>query len=102
MVELGDGGIVACGGYAHHGQAIELKHVYVDASARRRGIARRLVERAEREARSRGCRLVELWSDSRFEGAHRFYEGLGYERLPGRRLLGDLSDSAEYAFTKLL
>lgn len=96
------GEVVACGGYVGHDDAIELRHVYVDARARRRGIARLILELAEQEAEIRGCRRIELWNDTRFRNAHRFYESLGYERLPGRRLLHDLSHSIEYGFRKLL
>jgi GNAT superfamily N-acetyltransferase len=81
---------------------IELQKLYVARRARRGGIARHLVARAEREATHRGARRIELWSDSRFADAHRFYEALDYRPSGARRALGDLSATVELHFTKSL
>ena len=43
-----------------------------------------------------------LWSDTRFTGAHRLYERLGYRRLPESRTLGDVSNSVEHGYEKAL
>lgn len=95
-----EAGLVACGGYAVHGETVELKHLYVRHEARRQGLARDLCELIEREARDRGFQHIELWSDTRFADAHRFYRRLGYQQLPTERILHDLSDTTEYAFRK--
>ena len=48
------------------------------------GVGRILVEAAEAELARRGCGLVEVTSNLKRERAHRFYEGLGYERTSFR------------------
>ncbi len=55
---------------------LEISALWVDEAARRHGIGRRLVERAEREARLRGCRFVRL-ATSDYQ-APDFYKKLGY------------------------
>jgi predicted GNAT family N-acyltransferase/RimJ/RimL family protein N-acetyltransferase len=79
---------------------VELKSLYVAASARRRGLGVALVRLVEREARRRGAGVVELWSDTRFTDAHRLYERLGYQRTGRTRDLHDLSQTTEYHYAK--
>lgn len=79
-----------------------LKKLYVDPTVRRLGLGERLVALVELEATERGVTRIELWSDTRFEDAHRLYERLGYERLPRTRELGDLSETVEFCFVKPL
>lgn len=78
----------------------ELHKLYVDHAWRRRGLACRLLALAEERARVIGARVMELWTDTRFADAHRFYAGRGYRRLPATRTLDDLSCSTEYHFEK--
>jgi len=94
--------LVGCVGYARHGDAVELKKLYVAASERRTGLGGRLVDEVEAAARAHGARSVELWSDTRFETAHRFYERRGYLRTGATRPLHDASGTLEYHFTKAL
>ncbi len=47
--------------------------------ARGQGIGRTLIEAAEREFINRFCTYVEVISNLRYQGAHAFYEHLGYE-----------------------
>ncbi|MBL7497529.1 GNAT family N-acetyltransferase [Frankia sp. CNm7] len=79
---------------------VELKSLYVAATARRRGLGAALVRRVEREARRRGAGLVELWSDTRFTDAHRLYERLGYVATGQIRDLRDLSNTTEVRYTR--
>ena len=68
-------------------------------------IALRGSERAHNEVyrtRAQGARRLFFWSDTRFLGAHRFYEQLSYRRTGEERDLGDVSHSREYRFEKLL
>ena len=106
VVEDDDGQVVATCGWAPAGTpeepAIELKRLYVAPDRRRHGLGRWLVEQVEQVARERGSRVVELWSDTRFEDAHRLYERLGYEEQPETRDLDDPSDTTEYRFRKEL
>ncbi|WP_084702009.1 GNAT family N-acetyltransferase [Cryptosporangium arvum] len=78
----------------------ELKSLYVGAAARRHGLGEVLTSLVEDDALARGVRQLELWTDTRFADAHRFYARLGYTRLPGHRELHDLSDTVEYPFVK--
>jgi len=56
----------------------------VGASHRGRGIGRALMEAAERWAAEQGCVLIEVTSNQRRVDAHKFYEGLGYDRTSFR------------------
>jgi GNAT superfamily N-acetyltransferase len=56
----------------------------VDASVRGRGIGRALMAAAERWAADQGCVLIEVTSNQRRADAHKFYEGLDYERTSYR------------------
>lgn len=96
------------------GATVLLKKLYVDPTMRRRGLGRQLVETVEAEAVERGATRIELWTDTRFEDAHRLYLRLGYEQAvtpapngPGKpepetRELHDLSHTVEYRFFKTL
>jgi len=98
-----DGRVVASGGIRPSGPGMaSVHHLYVERSQRRQGLATRLLERIEAEARKRDARWIHLWSDTRFVEAHRLYRRLGYLRSGGFRELGDRSRSEEYHFVKLL
>lgn len=97
-----DGRIVGSVGLAPSPDGMELCKLYVHRAARRRGLGERLVRLAEDEARSRGARVLELWTDTRFLDAHRLYARLGYARMPETRALNDLSNSVEFHYRKHL
>lgn len=103
VVTLG-GRVVACIGLtpASQPEGIELRKLYVHASARRRGLGGRLVALVEGEAKRRGARFIDMWSDTRFADAHRLYDKLGYRRGPSTRELHDKSDTVEFYFRKEL
>jgi putative acetyltransferase len=79
---------------------VEVRMLYVLRAARRGGLGAHLLAIAEADAARRGARRIELWSDTRFTDAHRFYERRGYERGPDTRALHDLSNSVEFFFSK--
>ena len=87
---------------ADDGSTAELKRLYVAERARRRGIGAALVGLVEGWARDHGHVVVELWSDTRFDDAHRLYERLGYERSGAERKLHDPSDTTEWHFRRRL
>jgi putative acetyltransferase len=96
----GDGRVLGCGGYSPASEpgGIELRKLYVHKAIRRSGIGSAICDLVEGEARRRGLGFVDLWSDTRFETAHRLYERRGYVRGPVTRDLHDKSASVEYYF----
>ena len=81
---------------------VELRKLYVDRAFRRHGLGGTLTDRVEAEARRRGAPFVDLWSDTRFETAHRFYARRGYVDGGLTRDLHDRSASVERYFRKAL
>jgi putative acetyltransferase len=86
----------------HHEDAIRiggtdcsLERLYVHPHGRRQGVGRALMEQALNEARTRGRRLMEMWSDKRFQDAHRLYQRLG-ARVVGERICHDPDQSPEW------
>ena len=72
-----------------------VERLYVHPEARRRGIALTLMETVVREARAGGMTALEVWSDKRFQGAHRLYEKLG-ATVVGERICDDPDVSPEW------
>lgn len=81
---------------------VELKKLYLDPDVHGKGLARPLVVVVEEYAREHGALGIDLWSDTRFDTAHRVYEHLGYTRHDRTRELHDLSETVEFRFTKEL
>lgn len=78
----------------------ELCRMYVAAGLRGSGLAHRLAEAVETHARAAGGQVLRLWTDTRFTRAHRFYERRGFVRGPDIRVLHDVSNTLEYAYSK--
>jgi putative acetyltransferase len=72
-----------------------LQRLYVHPEARRSGVGSELLNTVIEEARLRGRELMEIWSDKRFEGAHRLYERLGAINV-GDRICHDPDQSPEW------
>ncbi|RLB63418.1 MAG: GNAT family N-acetyltransferase [Deltaproteobacteria bacterium] len=83
---------------ATEGVGVELKKLYVVKAQRRHKLGHVLTSRVEVAGRAAGCGFVELWSDVKFDAAHRFYEARGYRRDGRTRELGDQSDTVEYYY----
>jgi putative acetyltransferase len=98
-----EGRIVGTCGYTRASApgGFELKKLYVAASERESGLGSALTSHVEKHIAERGAAFVDLWSDTRFVTAHRFYEKRGYVR-GGTRDLGDKSDTVEFYFRKEL
>lgn len=94
--------LVGCVGYTTKSKRVELKKLYVAGHERRSGLGARMVSMVEEAAMALGADAVELWSDTRFETAHRFYERRGYVRTGTTRPLHDASATQEYYFEKRL
>jgi GNAT superfamily N-acetyltransferase len=81
-------------------QAYEICRMYVAAPERGTGLAQALLETAEAHARAAGAQRLVLWTDTRFDAAHRFYEKRGYVRQGAIRILDDISKSLEFRYAK--
>ncbi len=77
------------------GTDCELIRLYVHPEGRRTGLGSKLTEVVIEEARARGCRLMELWSDKRFVDAHRLYQRFG-ATVVGDRICDDPDISPEF------
>lgn len=80
----------------------EIKRLYVARAHRGTGLAPALLATAEAHATAAGATQLVLWSDTRFEPAHRFYEKHSYLRAGGIRHLGDASNTIEFGYAKPL
>lgn len=96
VVEAPDGCVV---GWVHtyvcrlvvRNRYAEIGGLVVEKDYRGRGIGRLLMDRVEHWARERECSEVRLRSNVIREGAHRFYEEIGYANV-----------KASYTFRKML
>lgn len=59
---------------------MEIDELYVVQEFRKQGIGKQLVEFIEHLAKEKNCCRVYIASHARFETAHKFYEGLGYNK----------------------
>jgi putative acetyltransferase len=82
------------------GKCAELHKVYLSSDLRGQGLAQRMLVQALDwlEMTSPDCDKIRLWSDSRFEAGHRFYEKCGFIRTGETRDLDDLSQSIDVGF----
>lgn len=78
----------------------EICRVYVEPSLHGSGLGHALLKQAERHAITAGAERLALWSDTRFDRAHRFYEKHSYVRRGPVRVLDDAAHSLEFAYTK--
>ncbi len=96
-----DGRLVGSVGVARlpDGRA-ELHRLYLDASLRGRGIGRALVEVVLEWCRGADVRQLVLWSDTRFDRAHRLYEGMGFRKTGEREIADDPNDTREFGYAR--
>ncbi len=72
-----------------------LNRLYVSPQTRRMGIGEALVKTVISFAQASGKKKLELWSDKRFEKAHKLYEKLG-AKVIGDRICHDPEQSPEW------
>ncbi len=80
--------------------ACEVCRLYVGPASHGTGLGHALLDQAEGFALAHGAEQLMLWSDTRFERAHQFYEKRSYVRTGPVRVLADISDSLEYGYRK--
>lgn len=78
----------------------ELHRLYLDAHLRGRGTGRALVGAVLDWCRAQGISRLILWSDTRFDRAHRLYTRTGFRRTGERILAGDVNETREYHFER--
>lgn len=78
----------------------ELHRLYLDSRLRGRGTGRALVETALDWCRAKKIARMILWSDTRFDQAHRLYERMGFRQTGERVLPEDLNQTREYGFER--
>jgi ribosomal protein S18 acetylase RimI-like enzyme len=78
----------------------EICRVYVDPARHGSGLGHTLLDLAEHHAIAAGAQRLALWSDTRFDRAHRFYEKRSYVRHGAVRVLNDISNSLEFGYAK--
>lgn len=81
-------------------RAWEIGKMYVAKAQRGTGLAHALLGEAEAHAVAQGAHRMVLWTDTRFEAAHRFYEKRGYVRSGSIRILDYVSKSLEFRYAK--
>ncbi len=84
----------------HEANRWEICRLYVHPSRHGGGLGHHLLDRAEAHARSAGADQLVLWTDTRFERAHHFYEKRSYVRSGPLRVLHDISNSLEFPYAK--
>lgn len=78
----------------------EICRVYVDPALHGSALAGDLLDSAENHAIAAGAEELVLWTDTRFDRAHRFYEKRSYIRSGAIRVLEDISNSLEFTYLK--
>lgn len=96
-----DGRIVATVAVKLHDDNGEVKCLYVHPDLRGQGWGQRLTRHVMDYAREHGKPTMILWTDTRFETAHRMYEKMGYVRT-GFRDLADNNNTKEYGYEQPL
>ena len=80
--------------------AWEICRLYVLPSLHGSGLGHRMLDTAQAHALGAGATRLILWSDTRFDRAHRFYEKRSYVRHGPIRVLHDISNSLEFGYAK--
>lgn len=100
-----DGGkprICGCIALKYNYEGAYLSRVYLQENVRGRGAGQWIVEEVMGISRLEGGAEMHLWTDTRFEAAHRLYEKLGFTKTNEIRSLHDINNSFEWKMvTKL-
>lgn len=77
------------------GADCSVERLYVVPEARRAGVGSALMQKVIVDARNGGRKRMEVWTDKRFEAAHKLYERLG-AKVVAERLCDDPEKSPEW------
>lgn len=102
VIDQGDAIVALVSGMPIDEKRYQLKRIYMDQVLRGTGMAPKLLRLVEARACAIGAQSLELWSDTRFVRAHRFYEREGFVQQKKSRTLSDSSNTTEYQFVKIL
>ena len=80
----------------------EIHRLYLDAELRGRRLGRALVEVVLDWCRAHEIRRIILWSDTRFDRAHRLYARMGFVQTGERDLPDDVNGTREYGFARIV
>jgi putative acetyltransferase len=83
-------------------ESAELHRLYLDRELRGRGLGQALAEAVVAWCRARAISRLLLWSDTRFEQAHRLYMRMGFQQTGERVLPDDANQTREYGFERAL
>ncbi|HEX9820039.1 MAG TPA: GNAT family N-acetyltransferase [Methylomirabilota bacterium] len=78
----------------------ELHRLYLDPGVRGRGLGDGLVDTIVEWCRQHGIPRLVLWSDTRFQHAHRLYLRKGFRQGGERVLPDDVNQTREYHFER--
>lgn len=78
----------------------ELHRLYLDTHLRGHGTGRALVSAVLDWCRAQRISRLILWSDTRFDLAHRLYTRMRFRRTGERSLPGDVNMTREYGFER--
>ena len=90
LVAEDGGAVIGCASWSlmrvlhRPGPVGRVSMLVVSEAARGRGVGKALMTAVETKCAGLGCVLVEVTSNIRRDKAHRFYEGLGYEKTSFR------------------
>jgi N-acetylglutamate synthase-like GNAT family acetyltransferase len=97
-----DGEILGSIAAAHYTDKIELKKYYVHPRLRGTGQGSKLNDVFLDYVRQQGVHKIVLWTDTRFDLAHKVYTHLGYRPTGQTRELHDISQTTELEFEMTL
>jgi putative acetyltransferase len=100
VIRAGDRIVGSAGVDRVDGGTAELHRLYLDPGARGRGLGDGLVDTILEWCRQHGIPRLVLWSDTRFQHAHRLYLRKGFRRGGERVLPDDVNQTREYHFER--
>lgn len=77
----------------------ELKRFYVQKNYRGTGISQQLLQHFFDWVRKNQYEKVMLWTDTKFERAHAFYQKMGFQKTGSRNMTDFFVPYSEYQFT---